>query len=93
MAVMTSSPTGRGAHPWVSSQTKSNCGSAALWQLAQLLPENRLITSAPPRLRMVVPAGVGSRVKNSQSLESGSKPGARLTMASWGISWMIVPTG
>jgi hypothetical protein len=55
MAVITSSPTGSGAHPCVFSQTKSNCGSAAPWQSAQLDPVKRLTTSAPPWLRIVVP--------------------------------------
>jgi hypothetical protein len=26
-------------------------------------------------------------------LDPGSKPGARLTIASWGMSWIRVPTG
>ena len=66
MAVITDSGTPRGAHPWVSSHTMSNWGSAAPWQPEQLVPLNRLMTSAPPRLTMVVPAGVGARVKNYQ---------------------------
>ena len=57
------------------------------------VPPKRLITSLPPRVTIVVPVAVTSRVKNSQSFESGSNPGARLTIASWGMSWMMVPTG
>ena len=91
-AVMRSGPIGSGAQPWSCSHTKSNAGCAPLWQPEQL-PPNRFSTSAPPRDRIFVPVGDTSREKNSQSFVEGLKPAARLTIASWGTSCMMVPTG
>ena len=89
---MTSSPIGSGSQPCSFSQTKSYWGLARLWQSAQL-PPNWLITSSPPLVVISVPSALTFRAKNSQSLVSASKPGARLTIASCGISWITVPTG
>ena len=70
MARITSSPIGSGSQPWSCSQMKSNSGSAAEWHDEQL-PPKRLTTSAPPRVRIFVPAGDTSSEKNSQSSDGG----------------------